>query len=219
MKLTNITIYMITITFVLSGCSLMPDRTFVDNMEYEPESFFVPDQDFKVIVGDSGTRYRSKMDIMRRTPASDLEMKYTRNNNILEKELLELEESQDEKKYNHYLKYRDQLGNISNKIFFLKIPSLNAREDYLYNLGIYESPYHTSPEETIAIKNSDVLLGMSKESVVQAWGQPERIEVAGNPGRGNERWAYFTNGRRKFIYFTNGVVEGWENDSGSEFDF
>ena len=59
---------------------------------------------------------------------------------------------------------------------------------------------------------------MSKQAVRESWGEPEAIEVAGNPVFGNERWrfieqiasseGYQTEGR--MIYFEGGRVVGWE---------
>ena len=58
---------------------------------------------------------------------------------------------------------------------------------------------------------------MSKRAVQESWGEPERIEVAGNPTYGNERWKYSTyvsstegfNEEERMIYFEGGRVVGW----------
>ena len=51
---------------------------------------------------------------------------------------------------------------------------------------------------------------MSKVQVIDMWGRPARIEVAGNPSNENEKWAFYENGRVKFVYFEGGTVQGWQ---------
>jgi hypothetical protein len=51
---------------------------------------------------------------------------------------------------------------------------------------------------------------MSKTQVLQSWGEPARVDIAGNPSNENERWLYSMNGASKYIYFEAGEVQGWE---------
>ncbi len=199
---------------MLAGsCAFVPNRSFVEEMEHESDGFFIPGQDFKIIAGDGGSAYRSTNEINKRTPASIFSKKRMQHAGILSSELTKLKIEQSPKELSHYKRYEGRLQSISNKIYFLKIPTIRARDQYLYNLGVYNSPFHTSPEETHAIQNNDVLLGMSKIAVSKAWGKPERVEVAGNPKYQNERWTYRRRGKRRYIFFSNGQVEGWEGHS------
>lgn len=63
-----------------------------------------------------------------------------------------------------------------------------------------------------AIETRDVILGMTRQDVMQSWGEPVQREVAGNGNGGHERWTYGTrysfSGARTVI-FENGRVAGW----------
>ncbi len=54
-----------------------------------------------------------------------------------------------------------------------------------------------------------VMVGMDKVNVIKLWGNPMKIDIAGNPNSQNERWSFYTEGRKRVIYFENGKVEGW----------
>lgn len=64
-----------------------------------------------------------------------------------------------------------------------------------------------------AIDSRDVVLGMTRQHVMESWGEPVQREVAGRGRTGNERWTYGTryslDGSRTVI-FENGRVAGWE---------
>jgi len=63
---------------------------------------------------------------------------------------------------------------------------------------------------------SQVKYGMSKGSVRSAWGDPYRVQIAGEERRGNERWIYADGGASwdmapaRVVYFEGGRVIGWE---------
>ncbi|MCC7442087.1 MAG: hypothetical protein IT285_10655 [Bdellovibrionales bacterium] len=70
------------------------------------------------------------------------------------------------------------------------------------------SGFHHSP---------DVELGMPMEDVKGAWGEPRRVQMAGNPEYGNQRWIYELGGTStgaqraaRIVYFEEGQVVGWE---------
>ena len=50
---------------------------------------------------------------------------------------------------------------------------------------------------------------MDKNGVIERWGNPHRVDTAGNPQLGNERWTFFEKGDRKYVYFSKGMVDGW----------
>ena len=60
------------------------------------------------------------------------------------------------------------------------------------------------------LRKSNAVTGMSKSDVMNNWGEPRRVEIAGNPSFENERWLYSVNGATKYIYFESGRVQGWE---------
>jgi len=68
------------------------------------------------------------------------------------------------------------------------------------------------------VDQNDITPGMTKQAVKDAWGEPEAIDVAGNPIYGNERWQYreqITSSEgyqteTRMVYFESGLVVGWE---------
>lgn len=63
----------------------------------------------------------------------------------------------------------------------------------------------------------DIVFGMDRDEVLSSWGEPGKVQIAGNPNEGNERWVYSESGSRyfgesrsRFVYFKNGRVSGWE---------
>jgi len=72
------------------------------------------------------------------------------------------------------------------------------------------------PEGTVRVKRAietrDIILGMTRQDVMQSWGEPVQREVAGTRDGGHERWTYGSrykfNGSRTVI-FENGRVAGW----------
>ena len=193
------------------GCSQFASRRdYLSEMESEPNQFFNPYSDFPVVAGDNGEFGISEEERKQRTPASEFDLAAQRNTLSLEQELETLEGKESEDTINYYNKYRHKLATTSERIYFLRIPH-HERRDYLESRGMIDkNSGYTSNETALAIKKSDILLGMSKDDVVTSWGEPNRVEVAGNPSYQNERWVYNYNGASKYIYFESGKVEGWE---------
>ena len=59
---------------------------------------------------------------------------------------------------------------------------------------------------------------MTTDQVQESWGEPDLVEVAGNPVYGNKRWKYrkfvssedgYTQ-QTRIVYFEAGKVSGWE---------
>jgi hypothetical protein len=117
-----------------------------------------------------------------------------------------------------YFKIGPYLNNDRERLKFLSLGSYEARERWLTRNKIDLSSIQHPPEVQSMIKRNDVSLGMTKEAVRDSWGEPETIEIAGNPIYGNERWYYTeqipsTEGFRteeRLIYFESGRVAGWE---------
>ncbi len=64
-----------------------------------------------------------------------------------------------------------------------------------------------------AIETRDVVLGMSRNDVMESWGEPSMREVAGSGDRGHERWTYRSRyslqRQDRVVIFENGKVAGW----------
>lgn len=206
----------IPLTFLLIlpiGCAQFhTGRSFLSEMEHDDRSFYEPRNDFPVIAGDTGDEWETESDRRARTPASEEDRQEDRATRALKAELRALEQSQDEDSFEFYEKYKRQLATTSEKIYFLKLPP-HERRDYLLGRGFIEEPKaspFTDQDRMFAVRKQNILLGMTKHDVMESWGKPQRVEVAGNPRNENERWVYQANGASKYIYFESGVVGGWE---------
>lgn len=195
------------------GCAQFhTGRSFLTEMENDNRTFFSPREDFPVVAGDTGRDWETDRERKARTPSSENDLYEDRAARALKAELRSLEQSQSEESLEFYDKHKHQFMTTSEKIFFLNLPP-HERRDYLLGRGFIEepkTPLYTQRERAFAVKKQDILLGMSKNDVMDSWGKPARVEIAGNPRNENERWLYNANGASKYIYFESGVVEGWE---------
>ena len=204
--------FSISASLTLVGCS-MTGRSFLTEMEQDDSSYFTPREDFPVVAGDTGRSWRNKREIKSRTPASLSEQLQDREANSLDSQLHQLETAQSEGASRHYEQYKKRLGSTSERIYFLQLPSKADREHYLNSRGLLEVPSYTAYEMGHAAEQSELLVDMSKEDVLQSWGRPERIDIAGKASYENERWVYQRDGAVKYIYFEGGKVGGWTTNS------
>ena len=192
----------------LTSCSqFMTHRDYVAEMERDDSSFFNPRVDFPVVAGDTGRDWESTSDRKNRTPASVDEIQDNESRRFLTQELRKLEGQQSDNALEQYEKNKHHFKTTSEKIYFLKLSQFE-RKDYLASRGFIKE--ESSPRQIFAMRDSKVASGMSKSQVMENWGEPNRVEVAGNPSYENERWLYSVNGATKYIYFESGVVRGWE---------
>lgn len=179
-------------------------------MDEKKQSFFRPNQDFPVVGGDSGKVSKNMSEIWNRTPGSEKFKKEQRQNLMILNELQELEKAQSDYYYRHYREHKNALSSNSEKIYFLKLRTLKERDEYLFARGLNKS--RVSPEESEAVRQREIIVGMSKQSVLKSWGRPSRVDIAGEPRYENERWAYLKMGRVNYVYFESGFVQGWRVD-------
>lgn len=196
----------------LVACTMVPNRSYLAQMEDNDDAFFQPREDFPVVPGDTGRSWRTDKDWKRRTPASETSRLRDREELSLENELAKLESAQTEGAANHYQQYRAKLGSTSERIYFLQLKSKAEREEYLSSRGFRAEASAVLPfEHHWAAQHGELLLGMTKTDVEESWGRPERVDVAGNPTYENERWMYRRDGAAKYIFFENGRVGGWNS--------
>ena len=125
-------------------------------------------------------------------------------------------ESQREKR--QYYQLKGLMRSDAERIAFLNIPSVDARERWARNRGLVANEEIHNDDIANVIEKNDVAMGMSQRAVTESWGDPDLVEVAGDPVYGNERWRYSryissTDGYQKetrVIYFEAGRVVGWE---------
>jgi hypothetical protein len=117
-----------------------------------------------------------------------------------------------------YYQVRSQLKNDRERIAFLSLPHFEARDRWIALRGLNKvQDGHPTPIAEL-IEANDIALGMTQKAVMESWGDPDAVEVAGNPVFGHERWLYsrFVSDSEGYqrqtraVYFEGGVVVGWE---------
>ncbi len=116
-----------------------------------------------------------------------------------------------------YYALKPYFENDAQRIHFLELPTMQAREQWAREQGITTNPKISQTAATI-IKDNNIALGMTGNEVEQSWGEPTDIEYAGNPVYQNERWSYTKeistkSGYQKetrVVYFEFGRVAGWQ---------
>jgi hypothetical protein len=195
-----------------TGCSqFTPSRDYLSEMEQDDSGFYSPG-DFPIVAGDTGRIFETSKERRNRTPASATDIEEVRASAFLQDELKTLEGRQSEDDLGFYEQYKSKFKTTSEKIYFLKLSNYERR-DYLDSRGWLKpeaKANHTPLEERFGVRATTVSMGMSKADVMNTFGRPSRVEVAGNPSNENERWLYSVNGATKYIYFESGRVEGWE---------
>lgn len=124
--------------------------------------------------------------------------------------------SENEKR--QYFSVRSALGNDVERIRFLSLSGYESRARYIRGRGLENLADIVAPKYNPLIENNDIALGMSQKAVVESWGDPDAVEVAGNPIYSFERWKYsrFISGsdgyekELRIVYFEGGRVVGWE---------
>jgi len=208
------------ITLFISSCAgLMGDRSYVDQMDRQNDhEMFKAGKDFDVVAGDSGRTRKSISNMRSRAPASEKEqeeqlLKLNTLNTInqMKKNLV----GNDLEKYNNV---KDVLPDNEAKIYYLNL-SKRERIEYLKSLGIgvsFGNYYNSSLKRKSNFKARELFHlpsiheGMQKSDVAGIWGEPNNVEIAGNPQNQNEKWSFYQNGNLNIVYFEGGIVQGWK---------
>jgi len=216
----QLTSFILTLLLFQSCAGLLSERSFIEEMDFRPDDIFIPGRDFAVVPGDDGEAYRTREDIRLRTPLSDEEVESQLESYSLRRELSHKSRSLSMTGKSQYRTALPYLESDSEKIYFLNL-SPDEREDYLRTrTGSDMMAYNNRSRRGRGIASIDdqvnqdkgLLIGMSKDRVMRAWGRPVRVEVAGDPRMENERWAFDESGTTQYVYFENGKVEGWQTN-------
>lgn len=197
-----------------SCSSFLPDRSYIEEMERESDPFFQAGKDFPVVGGDNGNAYRSRDEIKKRTPASERDRNQIKEQESIRQELLQKEAELPEEFLGQYSKDKRYLSTDSDKLYYLSL-SQPERNGYISvkKQDIQEDQGKGKDfMEKHSIRSAELYLGMPKSQVVEIWGKPARIEIAGNPKNQNERWSFLEDGSLKQVYFEAGKVQGWALD-------
>ncbi len=86
------------------------------------------------------------------------------------------------------------------------------------DVGYSTFQLHKELEIQKALESGEVVLGMKMQDVISVWGEPNDIEMAGDPLLKNQKWIYSESPSRqtqlssaRIVYFEEGQVAGWEN--------
>ncbi len=127
-------------------------------------------------------------------------------------------DSQREKQ--QYSKILPWLISDEEKIEFLSQPTLDDRHRWAQSKLIWKRAQSPTSQAKTLIDNGDISLGMPMDFVKKSWGEPQNVEISGNPIYHNERWRYTryvssSDGYRqekRIVYFEGGRVVGWETE-------
>lgn len=119
-----------------------------------------------------------------------------------------------------YSKVLPWLQSDEEKIAMLSIPSIEGRQAWINSNEIWKRSQAPKGSTLGLIQAGDIEVGMPMEYVKKAWGDPQGIDVSGNPIYRNERWKYSRfistpdgyKQERRYVYFEGGKVVGWETD-------
>lgn len=205
----------LSFSMCISGCSfLMPERSFLEEMERTDETFYAPGKDFPIMSGDSGETHRSMEEIKRRTPNSARNTRIIKEKKSIENELAQKLEVMNEEEMARYRNDEKYLLSESEKLYYLNLAEAEKVE--LIQAKVHDLAEEINGKRDVLYKYSihsrELTLGMEKNDVLQVWGKPARVEIAGNPTHQNERWSFFEDGNVKKVYFEGGRVQGWALD-------
>ena len=196
-----------------SSCSLMlPDRSFIDEMERE--GMFTPGKNFPVVSGDTGEMRIGKEELMGRTPSSERSRRLNKEAASIDEELIQKEDLIDGAERQKYEINKKFLQTSSDKLYYLSLDPFDRSSYISTKKGELKDDMERGKNMVInrSIHSAELFLGMNKNEVMQIWGKPARVEVAGNPVNQNERWSFKEDGNIRQVYFEGGKVHGWALD-------
>lgn len=122
------------------------------------------------------------------------------------------------KEIDQYSKSLPFFNTTQERLDFLNQPGFEARQKWLSEKKFYQRSNLVQSDMKDLVEAQDIAIGMPQNLVRKSWGEPERIDVSGNPDFRNERWLYHRQistpdgfkTEKKFVYFEGGKVIGWE---------
>ncbi|ATH06834.1 hypothetical protein BIY24_02435 [Halobacteriovorax marinus] len=208
-------IFKLIILLNFTSCAgLLANRTYIDEMDRESDSFWVAGEDFRLTAGDSGRAYRSEREILERTPVDGLTKEEIQEKSFLRKEITRKVNALSDEDYTQYAGVRDSLTSDSEKVYYLNLPR-QERDEYIRTkfFSAYQENSRSPASQNFGYMRSSVTtkvdIGMRKSDIKRIWGRPMQVDVAGDPRYENERWSFYDGSKLRQIYFENGVVSGW----------
>lgn len=208
--------FLILVISVVSCAPLSMNRSFIDAMDDKEDEYMVPGKNFDVVPGDSGSVGYKRSEMMRRTPASAREYPQWTEEQRLQRELRRKISSLSEEQKIWLRRNENFFESDSQKLYYLGL-SADEQDDYIAarSMNSYRKTNQRRPSSYFKYSprySREVYVGMDKGQVAKIWGNPHRVDVAGDPSYGNERWTFVEHGKRKYVYFAQGKVEGWATE-------
>ncbi len=118
-----------------------------------------------------------------------------------------------------YSKVLPWLESDEEKIDYLSIPSIEGRQAWINKNRIWSRAKNLKDYSNV-MEAQDIAMGMPSDYVKKSWGEPDGVEVSGNPIYKNERWKYLRQistpqgyrQEKRLVYFEGGRVVGWETE-------
>ncbi len=201
----------------LTACSLMERSSVSGYSTYDYERPWNSEQLAAEKDAYEKSRVREELGWANSRPLNEVEARALEERISLNRMETRLETDREKKQY---YRYKGLMLNDQERAQFLKIPTVEARERWAANRGYNQSEDGHSDQIAALIEKNDVTVGMSQKAVIESWGDPDLVEVAGNAVYGNERWRYskYVSSNEgyqkvdKFLYFEAGRLVGWETD-------
>lgn len=198
----------------LSACAMLsrdPRTGYANDKDYSGGG---PDEFYRERMNKRESDAREELGYSNR-PLTDAESARLTERLRLNRLESQLESSRDQKQY---YGSRNFMRSDQERIAFLQLPNFETKQRWLQNRGLLKDNEVHSPSTAKVIEANDIMLGMNEKAVRESWGDPDAVEVAGNPMYGYQRWNYHrmtpgNDGYQKelrVIYFEGGRVVGWE---------
>lgn len=198
----------VAFALALSGCAFMePQNNYASVQEDEYAAYSAQKNGTLEALDELGWSPSRRL-----TPEEQTVLEKRMELHRMEKNLLS------EREREQYFNYKPYFEADQDRIDFLNLPSIEARDRYAMSKGVYFHANKFTPPVRDAVSKSDIILGMNKDAVIESWGEPESVEVAGSQLYGNEKWVYTeyvpsSEGYQKeerVVIFESGKVVGWQ---------
>ncbi len=200
MKKQTFSGFLIGLTLLTSACSIL-DRS--------PES------------GYSSGNSRNRSSVKHRSSQTSTPMRAGQEEPEFSQKtrLKQLENSLSTKKETEqYSKALPWFQSDDERIQFLALPGFEARQKWLREQNFSSRSGSAQNDMKELVEAQDIAIGMAQSLVKKSWGEPESVDVSGNPQFKNERWHYSKfvstpdgyKPEKKIVFFEAGKVVGWE---------
>jgi hypothetical protein len=211
----TLSLSLVVLSLGLSACSLLNERSGSSGYADVDSGPSAAQEFYRERGAKSFQSAKEELGILDNRELSEQEVRAVRNRVELNRLESRVENAQEKKQYYGLKPY---FRNDGERIYFLKLPSREARERWASSQGLSTNETTFDSGITGLIEKNDIAKGMSRGAVRQSWGEPDFVETAGDQLYGNERWRYNKlvstdegyKSETRIIFFESGRVVGWE---------